>query len=90
MLSERLQELEEQEILERIVVPEMPVRVEYALTEKGQALSRAIDAIGKWAEEWGNVSAPATSTRRAARSDPGRRARASTTRRSRRRIHGES
>ena len=32
MLSERLQELEQEGIVERTVVPETPVRVEYALT----------------------------------------------------------
>ena len=36
----------------RIVVPETPVRVEYALTTKGRALTNAIDAIGAWAQDW--------------------------------------
>src|SRR6266567_2518214 len=45
MLSERLQELEEEEIVERTVVPETPVRVEYALTKKGRALAGPIEAI---------------------------------------------
>src|SRR5262245_26855189 len=49
MLSERLQELEEEGIVDRIVVPEAPVRVEYALTAKGRALANAIDAISAWA-----------------------------------------
>ena len=35
MLSDRLQELEQEGIVERTVVPDMPVRVEYALTRKG-------------------------------------------------------
>jgi DNA-binding HxlR family transcriptional regulator len=52
MLSERLQELEEEGIAERTVVPDTPVRVEYALTRKGRALADAMDAIGKWAENW--------------------------------------
>ncbi len=52
MLSERLQELEEEGIVDRIVVPEAPVRVEYALTAKGRALANAIDAISAWATEW--------------------------------------
>src|ERR1700694_1034605 len=43
MLSERLQELEQEGIVERTVVPEMPVRVEYALTKKGRALMSAFD-----------------------------------------------
>ena len=52
MLSERLQQLEEEGILDRIVVPEAPVRVEYALTAKGRSLANAIDAISAWATEW--------------------------------------
>lgn len=52
MLSERLQELEEEGIVERTVVPETPVRVEYALTKKGRDLASAIDAMAAWAERW--------------------------------------
>ena len=39
MLSDRLQELEAEGILERTVIPDTPVRVEYALTKKGHALA---------------------------------------------------
>lgn len=52
MLSERLRELEQEEIVERAVVPEWPVRVEYALTAKGRALARAVEAIGEWGRDW--------------------------------------
>jgi len=52
MLSERLQELEQQAIVARAVIPETPVRVEYSLTEKGRALAAPIDAIGAWAHDW--------------------------------------
>ena len=52
MLSERLQELEEEAIVERTVWPETPVRVEYALTKKGRALASAMDAIADWASAW--------------------------------------
>src|SRR5437870_7424799 len=52
MLSERLQELEEEGIVERTVVPETPVRVEYALTKKGRALAGPIEAITEWAHKW--------------------------------------
>ena len=54
MLSERLHELEQEGILERFVIPEVPVRVEYALTKKGRALAEAMDAIARWAEKWGD------------------------------------
>jgi DNA-binding HxlR family transcriptional regulator len=52
MLTERLKDLEEQGILVRNVYPEMPVRIEYELTEKGRALEKALDEIQAWAEEW--------------------------------------
>ena len=59
MLSERLQELEQEGIVERTVVPDTPVRVEYALTRKGRALSSAVDAIAEWAHKWGGLDVPA-------------------------------
>lgn len=51
MLSERLQELEEEGVVARTVVPETPVRVEYSLTRKGRALAEAMDSISNWAEK---------------------------------------
>src|SRR5215831_14050671 len=72
MLSERLRELEAEEIVARIVVPETPVRVEYELTEKGRALEHALAAVGRWAERWVTDATPAAagpvSTRAAHRS----------------------
>ena len=59
MLSERLQELEQEGIVERTVVPETPVRVEYSLTRKGKELAGAIDAIGAWARKWIDLDPPA-------------------------------
>jgi len=52
MLSERLQELEREGIVERDVVPDIPVRVEYALTKKGRALAATVRAISDWAHKW--------------------------------------
>src|SRR2546430_4487796 len=52
MLSERLQELEREAILERKVLPETPVRVEYSLTKKGRALASTFDSIAEWAHKW--------------------------------------
>jgi DNA-binding HxlR family transcriptional regulator len=73
MLSERLRELEEFGLVARTVIPDTPVRVEYALTEKGRALQPALAAIGQWAERWvsGSESA-ATNARTAPRSRPTR------------------
>jgi len=55
MLSDRLQELEAEGIVERTVIPETPVRVEYELTKKGRALAAAINAISAWADKWLDV-----------------------------------
>jgi DNA-binding HxlR family transcriptional regulator len=68
MLSERLQELEEEGIVRRTVVPETPVRVEYSLTEKGRALAGPIEAITAWAHDW--VPARGARARRAPRKRP--------------------
>ena len=68
MLSDRLQELESEGIVDRTVVPETPVRVEYSLTKKGRALAEAIEEISKWADRWIVLeadSAPAASRKRA-------------------------
>src|SRR5438874_3093721 len=58
MLSDRLQELEDEGIIERTVIPETPVRVEYALTRKGRALAPPINAITEWAHKWVPLEAP--------------------------------
>ena len=65
MLSERLQELEEEGIVERTVVPETPVRVEYALTRKGRELGTPIKAITDWAHDWIEEPAPAAKSKAA-------------------------
>ena len=48
MLSERLKELEAERIVVRSVMPTVPVRIEYQLTEKGQSLSSVIEAVAGW------------------------------------------
>jgi len=52
MLSQRLKELEGAGVVERRVIDDQPVRVEYHLTDKGRALSRVISGLERWAEEW--------------------------------------
>jgi DNA-binding HxlR family transcriptional regulator len=52
MLSERLKELEAEEVITRRVYPDAPVRVEYSLTEKGMALAPVIEAIQQWSHHW--------------------------------------
>jgi DNA-binding HxlR family transcriptional regulator len=52
LLSERLKELEAEEIVERRVLEGSPVRVEYGLTSKGLALEPAVRALKSWANAW--------------------------------------
>ena len=52
MLSERLKELEAEDVVTRTVTAETPVRIEYRLTPKGRALGCVLDAIGAWAHAW--------------------------------------
>ena len=59
MLAERLRELECEGVVDRRVIPETPVRVEYALTEKGHGLEETVLALAKWAEKWVEVPTPA-------------------------------
>ncbi|MQM40466.1 HTH-type transcriptional regulator YodB [wastewater metagenome] len=52
LLSERLKNLEHEDIVKREVFPETPVRIEYSLTEKGFALEPVIREIENWAQTW--------------------------------------
>ena len=52
VLSERLKELEQECIIERRVFAEIPVRIEYRLTEKGYALEEVVTAIERWSAGW--------------------------------------
>src|SRR5438067_13623313 len=51
-LSERLRALEDEGIVERRSYPESPPRVEYELTQKGEALLPIIDAMREFGHEW--------------------------------------
>jgi DNA-binding HxlR family transcriptional regulator len=51
-LSLRLRALEEEGVLERTTFPEVPPRVEYALTDKGRALVPIIDSMREYGTEW--------------------------------------
>lgn len=52
LLSERLKELEKEDIVIRTMYSEVPVRVEYCLTDKGRALEAAIREIEQWSQSW--------------------------------------
>ncbi|MBQ7422744.1 MAG: helix-turn-helix transcriptional regulator [Prevotella sp.] len=51
MLSATLKNLEKSNLVSRKVYPEVPPRVEYALTETGKSLMPAITTLIEWAKE---------------------------------------
>ena len=51
-LSLRLRALEDEGIVERNTYPEVPPRVEYALTDKGRALLPLIEDMRQYGREW--------------------------------------
>jgi DNA-binding HxlR family transcriptional regulator len=60
-LAYRLQELEKSGILERHSYNEIPPRVEYRLTPKGQELVESIINLLQWMRKW-SAAAPTTTT----------------------------
>jgi DNA-binding HxlR family transcriptional regulator len=55
-LAYRLRELEKGGILERQSYNEIPPRVEYRLTPKGQELVESIIGLLQWMRKWSNVA----------------------------------
>jgi DNA-binding HxlR family transcriptional regulator len=51
-LSLRLRSLEEEGVVQRRTYPEVPPRVEYALTEKGRALVPIVESMRAYGTEW--------------------------------------
>ncbi|MDS0278891.1 helix-turn-helix transcriptional regulator [Halomicroarcula sp. S1AR25-4] len=52
VLSETLADLEAAAVVDRTVVDDRPVRVEYSLTDDGEALAPAIEALQDWGEQY--------------------------------------
>lgn len=52
MLSSTLKKLEKEKIITRTVYDEMPVRVEYSLTEKGEAMLPIFCEMAQWGEKY--------------------------------------
>jgi len=52
MLTERLKELAKEGIIAKNVYSEIPIKVEYQLTEMGLGLADTYEKIIKWAKNW--------------------------------------
>jgi len=52
LLAERLRELEGEHIVTRCVNASSPIRVSYALTDRGTELAPALKELARWAERW--------------------------------------
>ena len=50
-LSQTLRELERDGLIHREMYPEVPPKVEYTLTARGQSLVRVLDQLCTWGEE---------------------------------------
>ncbi len=48
MLTQQLRQLEKAGLVRRVVYPEVPPKVEYALTDWGQALCPVLDSLLQW------------------------------------------
>lgn len=48
MLTLHLRELEEEEIVKRVVYPQIPPKVEYSITEYGMSLSPILETLHQW------------------------------------------
>ena len=49
-LSIRLKELEKEKIIKKKIFAEVPLRVEYSLTDKGKSLGKIFKEMAKWGE----------------------------------------
>lgn len=50
MLTKQLRELEEEDIIQRVVYPQVPPKVEYSMTEYGRSLGPILEAMHEWGE----------------------------------------
>jgi DNA-binding HxlR family transcriptional regulator len=51
MLTQQLRELEVDGLINRVVFPEVPPKVEYSISEYGQTLSPVLEALSLWGEK---------------------------------------
>ncbi|GBF75809.1 transcriptional regulator [Paenibacillus sp. 598K] len=48
MLTLQLRELEEQDLVKRVIYPQVPPKVEYSLTEYGRTIIPLLDSMHEW------------------------------------------
>jgi len=51
VLTIQLKELEDHELISKVIYPVVPPKVEYSLTDFGKTLIPVISAIGNWGDE---------------------------------------
>ena len=64
MLIQQLRQMESDKIVRRIVHHQVPPKVEYGLTNWGQALCPALDALLSWAEQRNEPNTKVTARKR--------------------------
>lgn len=52
VLTSNLRDMESSGLISREVFPEVPPRVEYALTDLGESMTPILDAMASWGEEY--------------------------------------
>ncbi|MDO4542739.1 MAG: helix-turn-helix domain-containing protein, partial [Bacillota bacterium] len=55
VLTANLRQLEEWGLVSRTVFPEVPIRVEYSLTDLGLTLKPVFSAMAKWGKSYKNT-----------------------------------
>lgn len=51
VLNVQLKELEDHELISKIIYPVVPTKVEYSLTEFGKSLIPVVSALGQWGDQ---------------------------------------
>jgi DNA-binding HxlR family transcriptional regulator len=59
-LASRLKELEREGLLNRTAYNEIPPKVEYSMTEKGQSLAMSVTPLIRWMIQWSKQEKPLT------------------------------
>ena len=52
VLSDRLSELEQEGLVTKKIYPEIPIKVEYRLTNKAKDLELILENLSKWCQRW--------------------------------------